>query len=319
MSFFARHLSAIQEVQNNTPATMSIPGREQEMARNNNGGFSFVIDAWSFYDRFLIIGPQSGNNAKDANLLADEGIALVKKLIKIDAIRVLSQAVQFSLEGRAPKNDSAIIAIAMVAAYGNSAEQVAAYEAMLDVCRTGTHLFLFVQVVNQFGKWNAAAKRGVAKWYTSKQDDRLAVQLLKYQNRNGWSHRDVLRLGHIKPQSDVQNAMFRHVVGSDKKDLQEFLPELFEDVRIMNSTSDSKVITKIIEGNSKISWEMVPTQFLNDAKVLEALLPNMGMTALIRQLGRFSANGLTTPLSNSFRIIRDKLSSVEAIKNGRLH
>jgi 60 kDa SS-A/Ro ribonucleoprotein len=211
MSFFARHLSAIQEVQNNTPATMSIPGREQEMARNNNGGFSFVIDAWSFYDRFLIIGPQSGNNAKDANLLADEGIALVKNLIKIDAIRVLSQAVQFSLEGRAPKNDSAIIAIALVAAYGNSAEQVAAYEAMLDVCRTGTHLFLFVQVVNQFGKWNAAAKRGVAKWYTSKQDDRLAVQLLKYQNRNGWSHRDVLRLGHVKPQSDAQNNVVNNV------------------------------------------------------------------------------------------------------------
>jgi ABC-2 type transport system permease protein len=45
----------------------------------------------------------------------------------------------------------------------------------------------------------------------------------------------------------------------------------------------------------------------------------MGMTALIRQLGRFSANGLTTPLSNSFGIIRDKLSSVEAIKNGRVH
>lgn len=319
MSFFARHLSAIQEVQNNTPATMSIPGREQEMARNNNGGFSFVIDAWSFYDRFLIIGPQSGNNAKDANLLADEGIALVKNLIKIDAIRVLSQAVQFSLEGRAPKNDSAIIAIALVAAYGNSAEQVAAYEAMLDVCRTGTHLFLFVQVVNQFGKWNAAAKRGVAKWYTSKQDERLAVQLLKYQNRNGWSHRDVLRLGHVKPQSDAQNAMFRHVVGSDKTDLQDSLPELFEDVRIMNSASDSKVVVRIINGNSKISWEMVPTQFLNDPKVLEALLPNMGMTALIRQLGRFSANGLTTPLSNSFGIIRDKLSSVEAIKNGRVH
>ena len=319
MSHFARYINNQVQASNATPATSAIPGREAEMAPNNNGGVSFVIDDWSFYDRFLIIGPQSGNNAKSANELTFDGIEMVKTLVRKDAIRVLRTATEFSLAGRAPKNDSAIIAVALVACFGKPDEQVAAYEAMLDVCRTGTHLFLFVSFLNHFGKWNAAAKRGVAKWYTTKKDDRLAVQLLKYQNRNGWTHRDVLRLGHVKPQSDVQNAMFRKVIGSDKTDLENFLPSLFEDVRIMHASQDANVVRRVIENNPNISWEMVPTQYLNDQKVLAALLPNMGMTALIRQLGRFSANNLTTPLSSSFKIIRDKLSDVEAIKNGRIH
>lgn len=319
MSHFARYIQEQRQHALNTPATQAIPGREAEMARNNNGGVSFVIDDWAFYERFLIIGPQSGNNAKNAEQLTGQSFDLLKKLIKMDAMRVLQTATEFSLQGRAVKNDSAVIAVAMVACIGTSSEQAAAYEAMLDVCRTGTHMFLFVSCLNHHGKWNAAAKRGVAKWYTSKNDNRLAVQLLKYQNRNGWSHRDVLRLAHIKPTSDAQNAMFRQAVGSQNSDLEQFLPALYNDVQVMQTAISSNEVRRVIESNRNISWEMVPTQYLNDPDVLAALLPNMGMTALIRQLGRFSANGLTVPMSDTFKIIRDKLSDVNAIKEGRVH
>ena len=41
-------------------------------------------------------------------------------------------------------------------------------------------------------------KRGLAKWYNNRSVDKLAVQMLKYQSRNGWSHRDVLRKVHPK-------------------------------------------------------------------------------------------------------------------------
>lgn len=313
-------LNNIHRQKTQTPATKAIPGREAEMAPNNNGGVSFVIDDWAYFDRFLIIGPQNGNNAKSAVDVTDETIKRVISLIAQDGKRVIETAKTISLAGRAPKNDSAIVAIALAASFGSQEVQVDAYTAMREVCRTGTHMFLFVQVLNQFGKWNAAAKRGVAQWYLSKKDDRLAVQLLKYQQRNGWSHRDVLRLTHIKPQTDAQNAMFRRTIKSEDKSLDGMLPALYAVVDELNATgTDAKRIVSLIEQNQHVSWEMIPTQFLNDKAVLAALLPNMGMTALIRQLGRFTTNGLTMPLSDTFKIMKDKILDEDALKKGRIH
>jgi 60 kDa SS-A/Ro ribonucleoprotein len=40
----------------------------------------------------------------------------------------------------------------------------------------------------------------------------LAYQLLKYQQRQGFSHRDALRLFHVKPTTDEQQALFHWVV-----------------------------------------------------------------------------------------------------------
>lgn len=320
MASMNKNLNAINVRNTQTPATMAIPGRESEMAPNNNGGISFVIDDWSYFDRFLIIGPQNGNNAKSAVDVTDESVRRVISLIGVDGKRVIETAKSISIAGRAPKNDSAIVAIALAASFGSAEVQTAAYDAMLEVCRTGTHLFLFIQVLNQFGKWNAAAKRGVAAWYNTKKPDRLAVQLLKYQQRNGWSHRDVFRLAHIKPRDDVQNAMFRRTIKSEDTSLDMMLPALYSVVDELNSPStDSKRIVSLIEQNTNVSWEMVPTQFLNDKNVLAALLPNMGMTAMIRQLGRFTTNGLTTPLSDTAKIIKSKILDEDALKKGRIH
>lgn len=319
MSKMSQHMNAQQRIKNNTPATMAIPGRETEMAKNNNGGFSFVISDWDYYKRFLIIGPSDGNNAVGASELTDEGFKLVKKLVAQDYKQVVDIAVGYSVSGRAPKNDPAIIAVALTACYGDSEAQQYAHSKIREVCRTGTHMFLYAQVINTFGKWNAAAKRAFASWYNERPSDRLAVQMLKYQQRNGWSHRDVLRLAHVKPNDDVKNAMFRHAVGSEKIDLQHLLPSLYDDVRSMNTADNADTIVHLIENNQNVSWEMVPTKFLNDPKVLAALIPNMGMTALIRQLGRFSSAGLTTPMTDTFKMIRDKLSDAAAIKNGRIH
>src|SRR5574343_239456 len=174
-----------------TSATAPIKGREKEMGRNNNGGVSFLLDDWGVYDRFLLIGAEGGSyTAGSQKELVAKSFTTTIKCIKADGLNAVRRAVEISQEGRAPKNDPAVVAIALAAVYGDKETQEAAYEALPKVARTGTWLFQFVSILDSLGKWNAAAKRGVAKWYLSKSPDRLAVQLLKYQSRNGWSHRD---------------------------------------------------------------------------------------------------------------------------------
>lgn len=45
--------------------------------------------------------------------------------------------------------------------------------------------------------------------YTSKKPENLANLVTKYQQRNGWSHKDLLRLCHVKTDKTTHNIIFR--------------------------------------------------------------------------------------------------------------
>lgn len=301
-----------------TPQSEPIPGREAEMAKNNAGGFTFTLDNWGVLDRFLMIGVEGGNYYVGERDITKQSFDIVKKCIAEDGPRVVNRLVEYSVAGRAPKNDPAVVALALAAVYGDPLTVAAAYEALPKVARTGTWLFLFVSILDSLGKWNAAAKRGVAAWYTSKTVDKLAVQLLKYQQRNGWAHRDVLRLAHVKPQNELQSNLFRYSV---KGELPQgaAVPQLLVNFEYMKQAEDKKSVLKLIEGSDLLTWEMVPTRFLKDKDVLMALLQNMGLTAMIRKLGPLSAHGVIAPLSEGAKLVIAKLSDVEQLRRARVH
>lgn len=303
-----------------TPQSQPIPGREVDMAKNNAGGFTFVLDMWGTLDRFLMIGSEGGNYYVGEKDVTKQSFSNTLLCIALDGKRVVARAVEYSVAGRAPKNDPALVALALAAAKGDAETQAAAYEALPKVARTGTHLFTFVGVLNALGKWNAAAKRGLAKWYTERKIERLAVQVMKYQSRNGWSHRDVLRLAHVKPTNEVQSNLFKYVTkGAEAIEQGMAMPQLVIDFEHLKRASSAKEVIKLVEGNPDISWEMIPTQYLKDKDVLMALLPSMGITALIRQLGKFSAAGVIAPLSEGSKLVLSKLADVESLKKGRVH
>jgi 60 kDa SS-A/Ro ribonucleoprotein len=303
-----------------TPQSQPIPGREAEMAANNAGGFTFVLDMWGVLDRFIMIGSEGGNYYVTQKDVTKQSFENTLKCIAADGARAVARVVEYSVAGRAPKNDPALVVLALAAAKGDALTQAAAYEALPKVARTGTHLFTFIGVLNALGKWNAAAKRGVAKWYTERKIERLAVQVMKYQSRNGWSHRDVLRLAHVKPANDLQGNLFKYVVkGAEAIELGAAMPQLVIDFEHLKNAGSAKEVISLIEGNRDVSWELVPTQFLKDKDVLMALLPSMGLTALIRQLGKLSAAGVIAPLSAGSKLVLEKLSDVEALKAARVH
>lgn len=301
-----------------TPQSQAIPGREAEMKRNSAGGVTFTLDMWGVLDRFLMIGSENGNYYVGERDVTKQSFDTAKKCIAADGIRVVNRVLEYSLAGRAPKNDPAVVVLALAAVYGDDATKAAAYEALPKIARTGTWLFLFVSILNSLGKWNAVAKRGVAKWYTNKDMDRLAVQLLKYQSRNGWAHRDVLRLAHVKPTNEVQSNLFRYAVG---KDLVQgaLVPQLLVDFETLKRTDSKQEVLRIIEGNDNVTWEMVPTRWHTDKDIMLALVRNMGLTAVIRKLGVLTQHGVIAPLSEGAKLVINKLTDVESLKEQRVH
>lgn len=302
-----------------TPQTEAIPGRESEMVANSAGGVVFALDEWSYLDRFLILGSEKNSYYASAQSLTVKAAANVMKLIEQDAVRVVNRIVEISDAGRAPKNDSAIFALALVAVYANQEGRQLAYQALPKVCRIGTHLFQFVEVLNQLGKWNSLAKKGIANWYNAKSLDSVTYQILKYQNRNGWRHRDVLRLAHVKPDG-VQRSSVYGWAAQAKPALGKAL-ELPEILVAYDELHSNPSIDKALDYIEKfnLTWEMLPTSVLKSTDIWTALIPSMGYTALIRNLGRMGSLGMFKPLSDASGLVIDRLSNTQLLGKSRVH
>ncbi len=64
---------------------------------------------------------------------------------------------------------------------------------------------------------------------------------------------------------------------------------------------------------------MIPTELHRDSDVMSALIPSMGMTALIRKLGQLTNVGVIRPMSADLKTVIAKLTDANAIKAGRVH
>jgi len=197
----------------NTRQDTQIPGKDQ--VKNSDGCYVFGIDKWTQLDRFLILGTEGGSYYAKERELTVENAQSVLSCIQEDGVKVVKRVVEISNSGRAPKNDPAIFALAMAAKMGNIDTRREAYAALPSVCRIPTHLFHFAEYCEGFGGWGRGMRRAVSKWYTDRPSDKLAYHLVKYQGRDGWTNRDLLRLSHAKHTTPLQNTFFKWVTSGE--------------------------------------------------------------------------------------------------------
>lgn len=291
----------------------SQPLNERQVA-NSAGGYSFAVDDWKRLDRFLILGSEGGSYYATEKELTVKNIEAVKRCVAIDGLRAVKRIVEISDEGRAPKNDPALLALAFASAKGDDKTRSAALAALPDVARIGTHLFHFVAFVRQFRGWGRGLRRAIENWYTMRDAAKLAEQVVKYQQRDGWSHRDLMRLRHIHFTGPYQ-AIAKWVV---KNEVSEGLPKLIEGHIKLQITKTAKEAAALIREYGLVR-ESVPTELLTEALVWEALLEKMPMTAMIRNLGNMSKCGLLKPMSAAAKSVAERLVNQEAIQKARVH
>src|SRR5437762_1252581 len=136
-----------------TPQSLPIPGSIQ--VRNSGGGYSWQVDDWTRLDRFLILGAEGGTYYITERDLVKQNHDAIVRCIKADGIRAVNRIVEISDSGRAPKNDPAIFALAIVVTHGDAQAKAHAFANLGKVCRIGTHLFHFAEYVNAMRGWVA--------------------------------------------------------------------------------------------------------------------------------------------------------------------
>ncbi len=126
-----------------TPQSLPIPGTNQ--VPNSAGGYAWALDDWARLDRFLVLGSEGGSYYVAEHALSRENAEAVIRCIAQDGVRVARRVAEISAQGRAPKNDPALFALALCASLGDAAARKAALAELRHVARTGTHLFHFAE------------------------------------------------------------------------------------------------------------------------------------------------------------------------------
>ncbi len=221
--------------------------------------------------------------------------------------------------GRNPKQYPVVFAFAACCASEDTDVRRLALDALPRVCRTGTQLFLFAGFVEQFRGWGRGLRRAVASWYTDRDADALAYQLVKYQQRDGWSHRDLLRLSKPTPERNSPTDLaLRWAVGKLDDDAPEATPPLLRAHRLAKAAASPTETANLIEAE-RLPWEAVSAEHLTSPEVWNTLLPTLGLGALVRNLARMTSNGTLVPGNAAGDTIVGRLGDVEQLRRARLH
>jgi 60 kDa SS-A/Ro ribonucleoprotein len=303
----------------------SAPIRGSGQVANSAGGYAWAVDDWTRLRRFLVLGSEGGSYYAAEWTLTRKNARAVERCLAEDGPRTVAEIVRVSHEGRAPKNGPALFALAMAAGLGDEPTRRAALEALPTVARTGTHLFLFASFVEGFRGWGRSLRRGVARWYAARSPESLAYQAMKYRQRDGVSHRDLLRLAHPAARvsagnptvavSDEQRRLFDWIVRGGSTDGLPRVVEGFARVQDAESPSESAVLVR----EYGLPREAVRPEHLTSREVWDALLDDMPMTALIRNLATMTRVSLLQPRSAATAKAISQLGDVERIRKARVH
>jgi 60 kDa SS-A/Ro ribonucleoprotein len=96
------------------------------------------------------------------------------------------------------------------------------------------------------------------------------------------------------------------------------LPEIIAAFEQVKRASNKAEIVRLIAEHD-LPRETVPTRWLNEPEVWEALLERMPMTAMLRNLGKMSAVGLVNPFSDATKLVLNRLRDHSLLQRARIH
>ena len=303
-------------------ARVTVKTREDQVL-NNAGGYVYTPDGMTLLNRFLILGTEGGSYYAGEQKMTLDNARSIEALIKQDGLAVVREIVAVSDAGRAPKNDPALFALAMCASFGDAPTRAAALSALPRVARIGTHLFHFAEYIDGMRGWGRGVRTAISSWYTGRPAGDLAFQVAKYGQRDGWSHRDMLRLSHPKvTDGSTHNAIF-HYATKGWESVGEMphpdpdLAILWAMERLKRPATEAEVLRLIDE--YRLPMELIPSE-KQTAAVYERMTETAGLTWLIRNLGNLSRHGVIAPgrHGNLNRVVA-RIVDAEALRKARVH
>ena len=326
------------------------------------GGFVWQISDKEQVIRYLIIGSEGGNFYQTPQQVSSMCASCVLRMTRTpDNFKWLIETIrQVSMEGRAAKQESTLLALATAIVFARTPEaKTEALNAVKDCVRILTHMYMLIGYIKIFSKaghptLSAASpaapasaalapvvgsglgrgiRRVFGEYFYSRTGIEIANLMTKYQNREGWTIKDVLTLIHIDPKK-MKDDGGRLAIDNVFKTKEEFAPilaaapptaepvkQLLSAIKEIHAIAErplqpatnpslaglsnyqySEEIDRMVSiiNSAGLCREHLPSQLFKHKKIWEALLMNKGA----------NGKGKGMPLTALIRNL-GKLSSAE--------
>jgi len=299
-----------------TPQTEPIPNKA--MIRGRSGAMAFEADVWQQLRRCLLIGTSQSTYYAGKRELTGEFIEVVKKAISRDP-RKVAEEILYASDGHSINNSAPIFALVLLSADASKEAKTAFKEIFPQVVRTGSHLYEWLSYTKQVRGMGRLVKEAGLSWL-SKEPKALAYQLLKYQQRNGYSNKDVLRLFKPKATGNHQNLFSWIIDGWNELpsiyDVDPELHQLWWFEYLKRNPDDG--VQAIRQG--RLTHEMCSGITRMTPEVWQELFNSMPMTALLRNLGSLTEIGvLRFDKIGNLDLVEQKLNNPDTLRSARIH
>jgi len=288
--------------------------------------------------RFLILGSEGGTYYATQKKLGIENAQAVMRMLQDgQGAIVVADAVSVSLGGRAAKQTPTLFVLAMAVRLGDITTRQLVFKALPKCLRTPTMLFEFISLMEAMASngtgWGRGMRKAVAEIYNSRDAKDLAFWVTKYRNREGWCHRDVLRLAHVKPVSAAHQLVLLYLVKDAIPEtvakqgnpvdvsvvkVLEFLTGV-EQARKMGDEDGCEAQLLALIAQHKLAREHLPSNHLNSIAIWQNLLTAMPLTAMLRNLAKMTSMGLLKPLAAATHTVCERLRSATSLRKARVH
>ncbi|XP_037132533.1 60 kDa SS-A/Ro ribonucleoprotein isoform X2 [Syngnathus acus] len=268
--------------------------------------------------------------AKEARLSTAQAGSLISMLREGRGVEAVNEIKSFARDGRAVTRDPVVFALALCSQHSEVTTKRAAFKAVKDVCQDPAHLFSFLQYKKELkedmkcGIWGRGLRKAVSDWYNGQDALSLAALVTGCKQREGWSHKDVLRLSHTKPTDEAIALISKYVAKgwkevqvayADKENPEEVVKVLsYLDVveKVKHSCDETEVINLIEE--HKLEREQLLTAHLKSKFVWRALLKEMPLESVVRILGKMTAKKVLQPGASETQALCERIQSEAALK-----
>ncbi|MFI0406542.1 TROVE domain-containing protein [Actinomadura sp. 3N508] len=320
-----------------TPQSQPLPGREGDQVRNAAGGYVFTLDVWRRLEDFVILGTAGGTFYVDATALTVDNAGVVRDAIALDGPRAVAVAEEVSTARppRAPSNRGALFVIAAAFAWGDHAARQAAKSALPRVARTTDHLATWFGYYKELGGASSgrvgklrprtfrSLRTALAYPFVHEDVEDLAYRACKaMQRRTPQSEefhlRDVMRMAHPVASTPQRAALFGWIAGNVTDDQARELVRRVDDFLTAQAVGSAREARRVISQRN-FPWEFLPDRWLTEPTVWDALIDTIGVTALLRNLGRMTRLGTLTPLGDATRRVSARLTDADSLAAARVH
>ncbi len=295
---------------------VSQPKPGKDMKKNLAGGFAFKASDLTALRRWLLTGSMSNAFYQSSGDMTTDNLSVLIKCVNSRPVEVAEEIIYASNKGI--NNHTPILALVYLS--NGAFEAKKEFRTIFNqIIRTASHLYEFMSYVKTIRGMGKVIHKAVLNWIDAKDLKEKEYQFLKYQNRYGWTGRDVLRT--VKPNSTIVNEdiLYAWITGNEKKANIQTLAqvglmriEAYERLKI--GVNEAEAIQIINDFN--MTQEMIPANINKTSKVWDALFQRMPLTASLRNLANLTNKDVLT--KSNLDLLEGKFSKENLLK-ARVH